>query len=390
VSGDVSDYIYAHLGVASGGLEIGDDFYQDCDGFENEVYPDNLNTLLYAIKLAKKPNALSKGPDIFDLTVSVSEGVITGSAEASDSELVNIDGYDSFTTGDQIVTKVEMYVDVLPDEYGDGDLMYLLQPGSVPGSDRVFVETEISTTGLSSGRHVLYARATDGDGYVGPTSSVFFYVENAVTSSPTASPTIFTPETTTTTFTTRTSTIETVSPTNEPSVAIMTDAKVKTTTKPSNVPSNVAMTIPTLPPADIEMTTEPSNKPSIANNRFDEAPISPSSVAPFAPPSGISFETTYTPVLSSEDTPTAVPVSTTSVSPSASDAQTVGISDTIPIPTSTTGIESGVPTLSHAPSGTTDSSTDASTAETENAAFSHVVNSGLFATALLLLLSYLW
>ncbi|KAL7485336.1 hypothetical protein ACHAW6_010935 [Cyclotella cf. meneghiniana] len=180
-TGDASDYMYAYLGVASLGLEIGDDFYQDCDTFDAKVYPDNLNSLMYVIKLAEKPNALAKGPDIFDLTVTEGDGEITVRAEASDSELVNIDGYPSFTTGGQTVAKVELYLDTLPDDYRDGDVMYVLQPTPLDGSDRVSVETQISTTGLSHGRHALYAVATDSDGYVGPISSVFFYSEHVVT-----------------------------------------------------------------------------------------------------------------------------------------------------------------------------------------------------------------
>ena len=217
-TGDASDYMYAHLGVASLGLEIGDAFYQDCDGFEGKVYPDNLNSLMYTIKLAKRPNALTKGPDVLDLSVTATDDDITISVDASDSELVNIDGYPSFTTGEQTVTKIEIYLDVLPEEFDEDGMMYLLQPTQVVDSDRVSGEIEISTIGLASGRHVVYAVATDSEGYAGPISSVFFEVDNVITESPitpTSMPTIVV-QTTTTTFTTTTTEFESDPPTNKP------------------------------------------------------------------------------------------------------------------------------------------------------------------------------
>ncbi len=174
--------MYAHLGVASAGLEIGDDFYQDCGRFESKVYPENLKSLMYAIKLARRPNALVKGLDVFNLTVMPSPlraGGIQVTASASDSKLVNIPGYAEFPTGDQDVVKVELYLNVHPDKYdADKDKMYTLLPDASSGSGMVSFKESISTNGLGSGRHALYAQATDSDGYPGPISSVFFVVND--------------------------------------------------------------------------------------------------------------------------------------------------------------------------------------------------------------------
>jgi hypothetical protein len=177
-AGVAHDYMYGNLGVASLGLELGDAFYQDCDTFEESVLVDNLNTLMYVTKLAKKPNVMSKGPDILDFTVTESNGEVTVRVDASDSELVNIKGYDQFSSGNQTVTKIELYLDVLPDDYeNDETKYYLLRPTSEKSSDRVTAETNFSIAGLSTGRHALYTVATDSDGYTGPVSSVFFQVE---------------------------------------------------------------------------------------------------------------------------------------------------------------------------------------------------------------------
>jgi hypothetical protein len=260
-TGDASDYMYAHLGVASLGLEIGDAFYQDCDGFEGKVYPDNLNSLMYTIKLAKRPNALTKGPDVLDLSVTTTDEYITVSVDASDSELVNIDGYPSFTTGEQTVTKIEIYLDVLPEEFVEEGMMYLLQPTQVFDSDRVSGEIEISTIGLASGRHIVYAVATDSLGYEGPLSSVFFEIDNVVESETEATNTAATSDssleaTETTPFTTTTTSteLESDSPTNKP-----VDEAEFSSVLPSNSPSIAAVSDgPTPVPMSQMMSTSSS------------------------------------------------------------------------------------------------------------------------------------
>ena len=57
---------------------------------------------------------------------------------------MTIDGYPSFARGEQTVTEVELYLDVLPEEFdSDGITMRLLQPTQVVDSDRVSGEIEI-------------------------------------------------------------------------------------------------------------------------------------------------------------------------------------------------------------------------------------------------------
>lgn len=130
-SGDTSDWMYAAMGVASLGFEIGDDFQQKCTSFENEVVPINLPALLFAAKTAQKPYTEIKGPDIMDLSVQNSNGQIKVSAEVSDSEMVNkIKDFKDFRTGDQKITKVELYLDVHPDDYKSGDTKWEMQPAS--------------------------------------------------------------------------------------------------------------------------------------------------------------------------------------------------------------------------------------------------------------------
>jgi carboxypeptidase T len=185
-SGVVSDYMYAALGVASFGFEIGDDFYQECAAFEDEIVPMNMPALLYAAKIAGAPYREVKGPDLLDFKIVESErkDKIVVSARASDGEMVNaiaIDGrFDEFPTGDQSVAELRFYFD-------DGAKSWATVNN--PGDETV--QVTIDSSGLTPGRHTLSVQATDSDGYKGPISSRFVSISQTQTISnpPTLSPT---------------------------------------------------------------------------------------------------------------------------------------------------------------------------------------------------------
>jgi carboxypeptidase T len=179
-SGDTSDWAYAVLGVASLGFEIGDDFQQECDSFEDEVVPMNLPALLYAAKTVQKPFSTIKGPDILDLDISEVNGEITVSARASDSEMVNaIYKFLDFETGNQAITNVQLYLDVHPDDYqedGTSWEMQYMEYSSDSSEETVGLVLEANI--LSPGKHTLFIQATDSDGYKGPVTSAFVEVSD--------------------------------------------------------------------------------------------------------------------------------------------------------------------------------------------------------------------
>ena len=176
-SGDTSDWAYGVLGVASYGLEIGDDFYQECTTFEEEVVPKNLPALLFSAKTVAKPFSVIKGPDILEIEVHSVNGEVRISALVSDSQMVNaIEGFPDFRTGDQSITQVRLYLDVHPDDYTEGaDVAWEMEPvDAALDSDEETVGLVLSARDhFSVGRHRLFVRATDSDGYDGPVSSVF-------------------------------------------------------------------------------------------------------------------------------------------------------------------------------------------------------------------------
>jgi carboxypeptidase T len=181
-SGMTIDYMYATLGVASFGLEIGDDFYQECAAFEDEIVPINIPALLYAAKIAGAPYKEVKGPDVLDLIIGENEqhDKIIVSARASDGEMVNaitVDGrFKNFPTGDQSVAELRYFLD-------DGANSWTTV--NLDEGDVAILET-IDKSSLTPGRHTIHVQATDSDGYKGPISSEFFSV--SLSNPPTYSP----------------------------------------------------------------------------------------------------------------------------------------------------------------------------------------------------------
>ena len=62
-TGTTDDYGYGELGIASYTFELGTSFFQDCDSFEETIVPQNVQSLRYALKVARTPYITPAGPD---------------------------------------------------------------------------------------------------------------------------------------------------------------------------------------------------------------------------------------------------------------------------------------------------------------------------------------
>lgn len=69
-SGTTDDFAYGALGVASYTIELGQNFFEQCSFFENNILPKNMPALYYAAKAARRPYQTPAGPDILHPTVT--------------------------------------------------------------------------------------------------------------------------------------------------------------------------------------------------------------------------------------------------------------------------------------------------------------------------------
>jgi hypothetical protein len=173
--GASDDFAYGELGVAAFTYELGTAHFQDCSSFEAAIYPGNLDSLLYASKVARSPYLTPAGPDAVDLgltTVLVDVGGPTTLTARIDETR-----YSSISEPIQTIASAEYYVDVPPWDTA-------ASPVAVPleATDGLFdsvveeVRADVDTTGLGLGRHSLFVRGQDANGNWGAVGAVFLWV----------------------------------------------------------------------------------------------------------------------------------------------------------------------------------------------------------------------
>ena len=70
-SGASLDYAHGTISLMAHALELGDDFYQDCDVFEADISPRNIDVFLYGAKIISDPYLLPVGPNLSRVSLSI-------------------------------------------------------------------------------------------------------------------------------------------------------------------------------------------------------------------------------------------------------------------------------------------------------------------------------
>jgi len=181
--GTTTAFTYGELGIASYTFELGTEFFEDCTYFENNIMPDNLPALLYAIKVARTPYMTPAGPEAVDLSLDfgaippgVSPGTpVTLTAAINDTRYNNNNG----TEPSQNIAAAEYYVDVPPWVTDPAPNAILMSPSDGTFDSTVeTVEATIDTTGWSDGQHIIFVRGQDADNNWGAFSAIFLIIEN--------------------------------------------------------------------------------------------------------------------------------------------------------------------------------------------------------------------
>jgi carboxypeptidase T len=168
-SGTSNDFAYGELGVASYTFELGTDFFQDCDSFTNKILPDNFAALIYAMKSSRAPYQLPAGPEMVDLQIDES---FTLTATADDTRYNKKKGLES----SQTISEAEYYVGTPPWMPGAIAQKFIATDKTLNGQVAT-LQAKLDFSALSTGQHLVYARAKDSAGNWGVVSAVFVTVE---------------------------------------------------------------------------------------------------------------------------------------------------------------------------------------------------------------------
>ncbi len=175
VDGSTTDFAYGEFGVATYTFEVGTTFFQSCSYFENSILQQNLDSLLYAAKAARRPYQLAAGPDTLSVALSASQvdvgQPVTVTATADDTRYY-ANGYGVEPT--QSIAAARYSVD---NPSWESTTTHPLSPadGSF-NSTSEGVTALIDTTGWAPGQHTLFVESQDSAGNWGVPAAAFVTV----------------------------------------------------------------------------------------------------------------------------------------------------------------------------------------------------------------------
>ena len=161
--GTTPDYAYGEFGAASYTFEVGDTFQQSCTSFEQTLWPDNRDALLFAARAARRPYQTPYGPEITELQSEWIGNQIHLSGIAADDRYFRGNS-NELPTSDPVfdVTEVTVSLGVPPDLAGQTFVL----PVNAPAVQAAFSVSLPSGTMVPENRLVFVA-AGDAGGATG-------------------------------------------------------------------------------------------------------------------------------------------------------------------------------------------------------------------------------
>ena len=175
VDGSTTDFAYGEFGVATYTFEIGTTFFQSCPSFESSIVQQNLNSLLYAAKAARRPYQLAAGPDTLSVALSAAQvdvgQTVTLTATADDTRYYS-NGFG--VESSQNVAAARFTIDKPSWEIST---TYPLSPtdGTFNASSEG-VRAVMDTSGWTPGRHTIFVESQDSNGAWGVPAAAFVTV----------------------------------------------------------------------------------------------------------------------------------------------------------------------------------------------------------------------
>ena len=177
-NGTTDDWAYGQLGIASYTFEMGNDFFQDCTTFQNDIYPKNRSALLYAFKATRQPYMDPKGPESLYLS-ALPDNIHPGQA-VNLTATANDERYGGSGEPTQNIAAARYSID--SPSWMTGTVTYPMQAsdGSF-NSKSEGIKATLDTSQLTAWRHILFVESQDADGNWGVPSATFLTVAAELT-----------------------------------------------------------------------------------------------------------------------------------------------------------------------------------------------------------------
>lgn len=184
--GTTDAWVYDTLGVAAYTYELGTEFFEEPDYFEDVIVPEMTPALAYAAKASAAPYRIGAGPDATGLgvgTPAVFAGqAVTLSARADATRYD--DGLGEFDEPDADPGELPAFKAVAGARYSIDAPSWVegTETFEMTAADGAFDETvervraTVDTAGLAPGRHTLFVESRAADGTYGAATAVFLDV----------------------------------------------------------------------------------------------------------------------------------------------------------------------------------------------------------------------
>merc|ERR1712151_697581 len=169
-SGASLDYAYGTISLMAHALELGDDFYQDCDVFDDDISPRNIDVLLYGAKITRDPFLLPMGPDVTSITLSNDYIASSSTICVTIAFKSNVYIQSNATISDIIIKTDDNIID------NDGITVPVDSSSIIRNNSENTYNFLISLNDVDVGKHTLHIQGIDSVGYTGPMSSIFFII----------------------------------------------------------------------------------------------------------------------------------------------------------------------------------------------------------------------
>ncbi|HPX66023.1 MAG TPA: M14 family zinc carboxypeptidase [Anaerolineaceae bacterium] len=183
--GSTDDFVYGEFGVPAFCVEMGVTFHESCSRFESEIWPDNQQTLLRGIKLARRPYMDSYGPEV------TFNSIPANPVNPAQPMIVNVhiddtlhSSYEGGIPSQNIVAY--RYSFDKPSWIEGANPVTVNRNIGKPKSDVMF---SVDVSHLSPGKHTIFVEGKDADGNWGIPTAAWFTVGSAPMPTPTPVPT---------------------------------------------------------------------------------------------------------------------------------------------------------------------------------------------------------
>ncbi|MCE7982656.1 MAG: peptidase M14 [Caldilinea sp. CFX5] len=184
-SGTTDDFTYGTLGVASYTFELGQNFFEGCNFFEENVLPKNMPALYYAAKVARRPYQLPSGPDVLQPTATFTGTTLLVQATIDDTRY-NSNGWG--IEASQPISAARLTIDT--PAWITGTQVYTMSAGDgLFNATTEKVALVIDASAWPLGQRLLFIEGQDSAGNWGPPTALFVTTPGTPTPTPTPIPT---------------------------------------------------------------------------------------------------------------------------------------------------------------------------------------------------------